>query len=92
MITRNLTINQFEVGDVLDLSGTFPRSKFKQCTVSGATRGLVCHVHTHKTGESTYTIMMDNGRVIKLTPVDQGGEKYAGHIDMGPLYEGAESE
>lgn len=87
MKTTTININTYEVGDVIEMAQKDLRLEAKRRTFADSTRAIVVDVNQRMDKLFTYKLIASNGRAISLTPAEQGGEKYVGHIDLGLLFD-----
>ena len=87
---RTTTINYtiYEIGDVIEIAPKNFRLESKRRSIGGATRAVVVGVGERVDKMHSYKVVADNGKMFTLTPSEQGGERYIGHIDFGLLFDG----
>lgn len=91
MKTTTINVNVYEVGDVIEMARNDLRLEAKRRTFADSTRAVVVGVSQRMDKLFSYKIISSNGKMITLTPSEQGGEKYIGHIDLGLLFGGAKN-
>ena len=89
MKTTTISLNVYEVGDVIEISGADINLESKRRTIGQSTRAVVVGVQHRIDKLFSYKVIADNGKLFTLKPSEQGNEKYIGHIDLSLLYEGA---
>jgi len=85
--TVTVTINQYEVGDVLDVTGVKWHTNAKKRSMSDAKKALVLAIQKLATGECTYKAFADNCKTVLIIPGEQGAVKYIGHMDISMMFE-----
>ena len=88
MKRTTISLNVYEVGDVIKINRNITNLMSKQRQIDKATRAVVISVAQRVDKLFTYKIMCANGSVVNLKPDEQGKEEYVGHIDLGMLFEG----
>ena len=92
MIKESIEIVRYEVGDVVDVTGVRYRSAAKAKLNADCKRGVIGNVTPLRNGYTQYVLYVDSGkRTLILTPSEQDGMKYIGHIDMEMLFGHAEA-
>lgn len=86
MKSVTITINQYEIGDVVDVSKVVCRTNQKKNSMRDAMRGMVVWLNPLLSGESSYVVLLDTHHTVLITPEEQGGMKYIGHTDISMLY------
>lgn len=86
MKTVTVTINQYEVGDVLDVSGVNWHTSSKKRSMSDAKKALVLAIQQLSTGECTYKAFTDTCKTVPIIPDKQGAIKYIGHMDISMMF------
>lgn len=80
-----ISVNVYEAGDVLELNHKNFKLVAKQRNLDGSKRVMVIDVRQRLDKLYTYKVVTDTGTTMMLTPSEQGGEEYIGHIDLGLL-------
>ena len=88
MKTTTISVNVYEVGDVIELNPSSLRLVAKQRSYAESTRAVVVGVNQRMDKLFTYKLIADNGKMLTLTPSEQGGEKFVGHTDLSLLFGG----
>lgn len=83
MKKKEITLNVYEIGDVLEITNVLPKTK-KPC-LTKATRCVVINVKELKQGGFSYTVLTNDGNKTKIKPGEMMGEKYLGSIDLSLL-------
>lgn len=86
MIQTQITISQYEVGDILDVSDVHPKLRPK-VSLHNAQRAMVVRSNVLRNGTVSYGIVTDNGYLVTFTHDEQGAEKFIGHIDLSALFD-----
>jgi len=86
MKSTTININVYEVGDVIELKRENLKLVAKQRSYAESTRAIIVGVSQRMDRLYTYKMLAENGKVISLTPGEQGNEKYIGHVDLSMLY------
>ena len=92
MKTTTINLNVYEVGDVIELKRENLKLVAKQRCYAESGRAVIIGVNQRIDKLFTYKLLADNGKIVSLTPSEQGQEKYIGHIDLGMLYQGGGDE
>ena len=92
MKTTTISVNVYEIGDVIELNKECLRLVAKQRSYAECVRAVVVAVNQRMDKLFTYKMITDNGKMLTLTPSEQGGEKYVGHIDLTILFEAKEQK
>lgn len=88
MKSTTININVYEVGDVIELKRENLRLVAKQRSYAESSKAMVVDVNQRTDKMFTYRLIAENGKMLNLTPAEQGNEKFVGHIDLGLLFEG----
>lgn len=86
MKSVTVTINQYEVGDVLDVSGVNWHTSTKKRSMSDAKKALVLSIQQLATGECTYKAFTDTCKTVLIIPGEQNAVKYIGHMDISMMF------
>lgn len=91
MKSVQITVTQYEVGDVLDISDVKARSSAdsKDCLTRGKKAIVVSVRYLKDKSGISYKLLTDDACVVTMQPREQGAEKYIGHIDLKEIFEGA---
>lgn len=92
MKSETVTINRYEVGDVILITPECFRLLSKRSSIGRAERCVVYNVTQRTDRLFTYKVFAQNGKTFSLTPAEQGNEKYIGHIDMSLMFEDGDYE
>lgn len=84
MKTKQVTINTYEIGDVIDVSTL--RAKHKKHTLDNGKRAVVIGVIELRSGDMSYDVVTDEGLKVRISPDELRGEKYIGKIDLDLLF------
>lgn len=88
MKATTITMNVYEVGDVIEIKGENLRLVAKQRSFGESRRAVIVGVNQRIDKLYSYKMIADNGKMLTFTPGEQGGETYIGHIDLGLLFGG----
>ena len=89
MKTTTISVNVYEIGDVVKINRDNFNLEAKRRTISesGAeTRAIVVGISQRLDKLFTYRLVTTTGKTLTLTPHEQGAEEYIGHIDLGLLF------
>lgn len=89
MRVETITMNVYEVGDIITLDKNFFHLVAKQQSASSATKALVVSRLKLQTGGYSYKVVANNGKMYTMKPDEMGKEKYIGHIDLSQVFETA---
>lgn len=89
MKTTTISLNVYEVGDVISIPRKSISLESKRVAIGPATKAIVVNVVQRADKMFSYRMLADNGRTFILKPSEQGHEEYVGHIDLGVLFDGA---
>ena len=92
MKTTTISVNVYEVGDVIEINRADLRLVAKQRSLASTTRAIIMGISQRMDKLFTYKIVADNGKTLLFTPGEQGHEKYIGHIDLSLLFAGMEND
>lgn len=87
MKTTTISLNVYEVGDVIKIPRKSISLESKRVAIGPATRALIVGVMQRTDKMFSYRVLADNGKTFILKPNEQGLEEYVGHIDMGVLFD-----
>lgn len=88
MKTTTISVNVYEIGDVIEMEQKNLRLEAKRRTYAESKRAVVIDVAQRIDKLFSYKMIASNGKSFTLTPEEQGNERYVGHIDLGLLFEG----
>lgn len=86
MKSVTVTINQYEVGDVLDVASVKWNTSVKKRSMSDAKKAMVLAIQQLATGECTYKAFTDTCKNVLIIPVEQGAVRYIGHMDISLMF------
>lgn len=89
MKTTTISLNVYEIGDVIKIPRKSISLESKRVAIGPATKAVIINVTQRSDKLYSYRVLADNGRTFVLKPNEQGFEEYVGHIDMGVLFDGA---
>lgn len=92
MKATTITMNVYEVGDVIELKRENLRLVAKQRSYAESSRAVIISVNQRSDKLFTYKMIAENGKVLTLTPQEQGEETYIGHIDLDMLFGGGKQD
>ena len=87
MKSTTITVNVYEIGDVIKLSKDAFKLSMKQRAFGDSRKAMIVNCNIRKDGKVTYKIVTDKKLMMTFTPEDQGTEEYVGHVDMSVLFE-----
>ncbi len=87
MQTKQITINIYDVGDILDISELGAKYVSKRERLDTAKRALVIDVIELRNGQVAYQTGTDETKRVRLIPEELGKEKYIGHVDLSMLFD-----
>ena len=85
MKQATISVNVYEVGDILEVNTKAFKLVAKQRNLDGSRRVMVIGAKQRLDKMYTYKVVTEKGATMQLTPSEQGDEKYVGHIDLGIL-------
>lgn len=85
MKQTTISVNVYEVGDILQVNSKDFKLVAKQRDLDGSKRVMVIGVKQRLDKMFTYKVVTDKGVTLQFTPSEQGNEEYVGHIDLGML-------
>lgn len=84
MKTVTVEVNQYEVGDLLDVSKLNAIHKKEQ--LNSANKAMVISCCQLRGGEFSYDVLTNEGKKCRIKAEELGGEKYLGNIDLTKLF------
>lgn len=87
-----ISVNVYEVGDILEVSAKDFKLMAKQRDLGGSKRVMVIGAKQRLDKMFTYKVVTEKGATLQFTPNEQGNEEYVGHIDLGLLMGTVQSE
>lgn len=85
MTTKQISINVYDKGDVIDISGI--TASIHKNALNNGKRAVVLSRKELKNGQYTYSVLTDNGEKVSITPEQMRGERYIGVMDMSLLFD-----
>ena len=85
MKTATITINEYEPGDVLDISEM--EAMYHKPNLDKGKKAVVISAIRLKSGASSYRVVTNDAVTLRLKAEEMGKEKYIGHIDLSFLLE-----
>lgn len=85
MKTKQITIDVYEVGDVVDIFKV--KSPVHKHTLSNGSKAVVIDVFELKHGGISYNVITDNRDKVRIKPEEMTGAVYIGHIDLSLLFD-----
>ena len=86
MKSVQITVMQYEVGDVLDISAV--NGMHRKPSLNEGSRALVVSVICRNDGTASYKLLTNDAKAIVMKPEEMGEEKYLGAIDLSLLWGG----
>ena len=86
MKTTMISVNVYEPGDVIMLNVDDINLVAKRRNMESGTRAMIVGVVQRLDKMYTYRILTDSGKMMALTPGEQGHEQYIGHVDLEMLF------
>ena len=87
MKTTTISLNVYEVGDVIRIPRKDISLESKRVSIGRATRAVIVGVMQRADKMYSYKALASNGKTFTLKPNEQGAEEYVGHIDLSILTE-----
>jgi len=88
MKQTTISVNVYEIGDILKINAKDFRLVAKQRDLDGCKRVMVIGAKQRLDKMYTYKVITEKGVTLQLTPSEQGNEEYVGHVDLGLLMGG----
>ena len=85
MKTTMISLNVYEMGDVLKLHNADFKLAAKQRNLDGARLAMVISAKQRLDKLYTYKVVTDTGVTLMITPSEQGNEEFVGHVDLSML-------
>lgn len=85
MKQTTISVNVYEVGDILEVSAKDFKLIAKQRDLGSSKRVMVIGAKQRLDKMFTYKVVTDKGVTLQFTPSEQGNEEYVGHIDLSQL-------
>lgn len=85
MKQTTISVNVYEVGDILEVSAKDFKLIAKQRDLDSSKRVMVIGAKQRLDKMFTYKVVTDKGVTLQFTPSEQGNEEYVGHIDLSQL-------
>lgn len=77
-------VNQYEVGDLLDISKL--KAVHQKERLNNATEAIVILCYELRAGGFSYEVLTNEGKKCRIKAEELGEEKYLGHIDLSELF------
>ena len=86
MKKTTISIEVYEVGDIIRLSNKNFNLVAKRRAVDDSPRAMIIGITERLDKMFTYKVLLESGKTMTITPNEQGGETYVGHVDLTMLY------